>query len=115
MQSLSSVTQWRDILEASNAKPQLLFKHSTSCPVSAGAYDELSNWLEDAEASDFDCFLLRVIEDRDVSDAVAAALGVKHESPQLLYLANGEAKWHVSHWDITYSTLEAHLGKHCEK
>jgi len=112
---LITVTQWEDAFAASATLPVLVFKHSTQCAVSAGAYDELAAWLEDATAVPMSCFIVDVVEFPAVSKAVAASVGIRHESPQTLLIENGIVSWHASHWSITYSTLEDHLGNHCEK
>ncbi|MBW7474213.1 bacillithiol system redox-active protein YtxJ [Paenibacillus oenotherae] len=113
--SLKLVEQWAGAYEATWERPLLLFKHSTRCPVSAGAYDELANWIEDASSLLVDCAFVYVVEERPVSDAVAVTLGLKHESPQAILVDKGKIVWHASHWSITYSALDEHLGNYCEK
>ncbi|CAH1207045.1 hypothetical protein PAECIP111893_02680 [Paenibacillus plantiphilus] len=115
MPSLTTVDQWMTALEATANRPLLIFKHSTRCPVSAGAYDELTGWLEDASRLRIDYAFVYVVEDRSVSDAIAGTLGLKHESPQAILIVNGKVMWDASHWSITYSTLDEHLGNYCEK
>ena len=107
--------EWRDCLASSSHKPVLVFKHSFRCPISAGAYDELAAWLEDAKGGAPACRLVDVVAHRPVSEAIAQALDVRHESPQAILVAGGKAVWHASHWDITYSSLDEHLGNYCEK
>lgn len=38
-----------------------------------------------------------VQQQRELSHAVAARLGVRHESPQVVVVARGQATWHTSH------------------
>lgn len=45
-------------------------------------------------------------EDRPLSLAVAERTGVRHESPQVICLVGGKAKWHLSHHAITAAALE---------
>lgn len=112
---ISSILQWEEALAESYNKPLFLFKHSTNCPISSGAYEEITNWIEDAKGLFLTIGLVYVIENRPVSNAVAEQFGIKHESPQVLLISNGTVLWHDSHWSITYSTLDEYLGKHCEK
>ncbi|XEC96940.1 bacillithiol system redox-active protein YtxJ [Paenibacillus tarimensis] len=112
---LVSVEEWNEALKASEQQPLLVFKHSTRCPVSSGAHDELMNFLEDARNPKFYAVLVRVIEERPVSNTIAEGLGLQHASPQAILIEDGKVTWYATHWDITYSVLEEQLGEHCEK
>ncbi|SFI29012.1 bacillithiol system protein YtxJ [Paenibacillus sp. UNC496MF] len=112
---MRTLADWEDAYGSSFRQPLLVFKHSTQCSVSAGAHDELANWLEDAKALALTPVLALVPDNRNVSDAIAQQLNLKHESPQLILVDGGKVSWHASHWRITYSTLDEHLGTHCEK
>jgi bacillithiol system protein YtxJ len=85
-------------LEASNSDPIFLFKHSTACPISAAAYQEVKRAAKDEVTPPL--YLVLVIESRIVSNAIAKRLGVIHKSPQLILVDRGEAKWDVSHYEI---------------
>jgi bacillithiol system protein YtxJ len=90
--------------------PLLVFKHSTACPISAHAHREFRAWLESAAAPPRTA-LVRVIEERPVSNAIARRLGVPHQSPQAILVVGGAAVWNASHHDITGVSLTAALGK----
>lgn len=47
-----------------------------------------------------------VIEDRPVSNKIAEDFGIKHESPQIFLLEDGEVRWNTSHWKITQSSIK---------
>ncbi|GGG09427.1 bacillithiol system redox-active protein YtxJ [Paenibacillus abyssi] len=113
--ALTTVEQWNTALEGAADKPLLVFKHSTRCSVSAGAYDELMNFLEDAKGPKFDTAMVLVVEDRPVSNAIEERLSLKHASPQAILIENGKVIWSATHWNITYSSLEEQLSEHCEK
>lgn len=81
----------------------LLIKHSLTCPISGNAFDEYENFTKEVE---FPTYYLYVQEARPLSNYVAETFAVKHESPQALLFQNGKVKWHVSHWDITKSSLK---------
>jgi bacillithiol system protein YtxJ len=85
-------------LEASQSSPIFLFKHSTACPISAKAYQEVARAAKDEATPPF--YLVLVIESRVVSNAIAKRLGVIHKSPQLILVEHGEAKWDASHYEI---------------
>src|SRR3954468_11269111 len=90
------------LLARSQSEPVILFKHSTTCPISASAYRQMSQVEEDVS-------LVVVQRARDVSNEIAARTGIRHESPQAIVLRNGEAVWTASHFDITSEAVERAL------
>ncbi len=90
------------LIEKSNEQAIVLFKHSTTCPISAGVYQEISN-------ADADINLIVVQRARDVSSAVAEKTGIRHESPQAFVVKNGKVVYHASHYDVTASDVEKML------
>lgn len=103
---IQSIQELNDALERSASQPLLLFKHSTRCPISAGAHKEAEAYLNGTPREDVTYGLIYVIENRDVSNEAAERLGVKHESPQAILIKDGQAVWHTSHSKITKSALE---------
>ena len=49
IKQLMTVQQWDEALQGTSSKPLLVFKHSTSCPISAGAHEEFIHYVEDRE------------------------------------------------------------------
>jgi len=90
------------VFEKSNEQAVVLFKHSTTCPISAGVYQEISN-------ADADISLIVVQRARDLSTAVAERTGVRHESPQAFVIKNGAVVYHASHYDVTATDVENNL------
>ncbi|MDA5110179.1 bacillithiol system redox-active protein YtxJ [Brevibacillus thermoruber] len=84
------------------AGKRLLFKHSTICPISSAAYEEFQAFLREQELP---AAVILVREDRPVSNAVEERFGIKHESPQIFLLEDGQVKWHTSHWKITKDAI----------
>src|SRR6266436_4358564 len=64
------------LLELSKKSSVLIFKHSTQCPVSSQAYDEFTRFAR--SAGDVACGVVLVIENREISDAIAEQLEVRH-------------------------------------
>ncbi|MFD1989589.1 bacillithiol system redox-active protein YtxJ [Paenibacillus nicotianae] len=106
---MTTTDQLQEALNHTTQKPLLVFKHSTRCPISAGAYSEFKSYLENNPSEDVDYGLVYVVENRDVSNAVAEHLQVKHESPQVILVKNGEPVWNTSHSKITVSSLREAL------
>ncbi|TMV46101.1 bacillithiol system redox-active protein YtxJ [Paenibacillus mesophilus] len=102
---LESPKQWLNLLESSSETPVLVFKHSTSCPISAEAYEQWLKYLHKNPNPEIEYALVHVIESRPVSNLIAESLNVKHESPQALFVQGRRAVWHASHWRITESML----------
>ncbi len=91
-------------LDAALAAPlAVIFKHSTSCNLSAMAHDEVRRYLGRPDATRI--ALLKVIESRPVSNAVEERTGIRHESPQVLVLRNGAVVWHASHRRVTAEAI----------
>ncbi|MEC0176256.1 MULTISPECIES: bacillithiol system redox-active protein YtxJ [Paenibacillus] len=109
MTKLTTSDQLQSALEASTDKPLLLFKHSTRCPISSGAYREMMSYLEDQPNEAVQYGLIHVVEDRPVSMEAADRLGVQHESPQVILVQNQAPIWHTSHSHITSEVIKEHL------
>jgi bacillithiol system protein YtxJ len=88
-----------ELLKRSHTEPVIVFKHSTTCPISAAAYAEMSQVPTDVS-------LVVVQRARDVSREIEARTGLRHESPQAIILRNGEAVWNASHWSIKAEAVE---------
>lgn len=106
---ITTAQEWNAALEQSAAKPVVVLKHSTTCPVSANALREYESYLTDKPNPDADYLLVKVIESRPVSNQIAEDTGVKHESPQIICLKNKEAYWKASHWSVTAAHMKAVL------
>lgn len=61
--------------------------------------------MECKEAQDVDVCRVVVQEAKDVSQAVANQTGVRHESPQILLIRDGQCVWNTSHRNITMEKL----------
>ncbi|WP_108422879.1 bacillithiol system redox-active protein YtxJ [Flagellimonas amoyensis] len=104
---LESMEQLETLEADSNERPQVVFKHSSTCGISSmvlkmfnGSYDP---------ALDCDLYFLTIQAHRDLSNAIADKFGVRHESPQLLVVKNGEVTFHTSHGAIADLDLKDHL------
>jgi bacillithiol system protein YtxJ len=94
---LTSIEQLDEIKAASNNKPQLIFKHSTTCSISKMAFSR----FERAEAPDtIDFYYLDLLNYRTISNAIAEKFQVHHESPQIILVKNGECIYDESHYGI---------------
>ncbi len=102
---LGKMEQLDEIVEESKTRPVAIFKHSTRCGVSRGVlkmfeknYTFLDNQLK--------LYFLDVIQNRDISNEIAARFKVHHESPQMIVIRNGAVVHHDSHHSIEAAHLE---------
>ena len=93
-----------ELLELSRERPLLLFKHSHTCGVSFEALDELVAHMTDRVAR-VNYAIVTVQSDRNLSNAVATRLGVRHETPQAILVRDGHVVWTASHLHINAASL----------
>jgi len=102
--SLERVEELERLLVQSQAQPVLLFKHSYTCGISAEALDELIEHLNE-QNPDIRYAMVTVQTHREVSNAVSARLGVRHETPQALLVRAGRVVWSASHFRVNAAEL----------
>ncbi|MFN8511410.1 MAG: bacillithiol system redox-active protein YtxJ [Thermomicrobiales bacterium] len=100
------------LLARSHDAPVLLFLHDPYCPISRRAWGEMQQLAEQPLA---DAYLVNVSRQHDLSDAIAARTGVRHESPQALVLRDGKAVWDASHFSITAQAVGSALAGSAQK
>ena len=105
---LSALAELDQTLAESHVRPVLLFKHSYTCGASAEALDELRAHLEDRVGA-VHYRMVTVQTHRDVSNAIAARLGVRHETPQAILVRNGRAVWTASHFRVNAAEIQKAL------
>ncbi len=87
-------SSFEEIASRSKAHAVVIFKHSLTCPISAAAYNQMSEFAGEVS-------LIEVQRARELSREIENRLGVTHESPQVIVLRNGQVVWNASHFDIT--------------
>jgi len=97
----------QDLAGAFGAGSFLLFKHSTGCPTSVIAFERYERWL--ADHPDVCTGWIEVVRQRPLARAVAERTGLRHETPQAIWLVDGRAGWNASHGAITEASLERAL------
>lgn len=96
-----------EIVELSNEKPVLIFKHSTRCSISRYSLKQFEN---DFELEDrIIPYYLDLLNHRDISNAIADRFGVFHQSPQIIVIKDGKAIFDTSHESIDARKLEQYL------
>ena len=111
---VTSMLQMDVALTASKSAPLLVFKHSTACPISAGAAQRLNRYVEASGEEAPRIVYVKVIESSPISRAFEKRLAVKHESPQIILVRDGKAVWSTSHEAITGEAIAKALKDHAE-
>ncbi|HRO46912.1 bacillithiol system redox-active protein YtxJ [Agriterribacter sp.] len=101
---LTTEAQLTELLEKSKVNPQVIYKHSTRC----GTSSMIKNRLERGPVPpEIDFHFIDLITYRALSNKIAEDLGVRHESPQVLLIRNGECVYHESHYAVYMEDIAA--------
>jgi len=101
---LTELSQLKDILQLSQTKPCLIFKHSTRCSISSMALNRLER-AADESFNELNSYLLDLISYREISNAIADELSVEHQSPQIITIVKGKVVLHASHNAISANDI----------
>lgn len=106
---LRTVEEWEHWKEQAGPRDHIVFKFSPTCPVSHAIERDFDAWIEQQDGGSLLCAKVDVVRSRPLSQHLAQELGVRHESPQVLWLdGQGQLKWAGSHGQITAQALETH-------
>jgi bacillithiol system protein YtxJ len=103
--NLENIAQLEEIKKLSHEQPVMIFKHSTRCSISGMAYDRLKRSWKAEETDHIKPYYLDLISYREISNKIAEEFGVRHQSPQVIVVKNGEAVYDNSHMGISYSDI----------
>ena len=102
---VSSDKDYQQILEKKNNDSLIiLFKHSTRCPVSSRALQEVLKF-EVVLSDEYEIIGINVINDRLFSQFIAKETGIRHESPQIIISRNNNVLTSFTHHQITSEKL----------
>ena len=106
-QPLTQVEQLDALVQESHEHPVLIFKHSTSCSISAAAKSKLERqWSDAGLPAEAKLYYLDLLRYRPISGEIAERFGIRHESPQLLLIQNGECRYDASHMGIRLNEVK---------
>jgi len=101
------VSNLNDVLDESHKAQVVIYKHSAICNVSFSAQAEVDKFMQE---SGTDVYRVIVQEQRPLSNEIEQVLGIRHESPQLLVIKNGQAE-SIDHFQITSDSIKSLLNK----
>ncbi len=87
---------------------QIIYKHSFTCGISIMAKPVVEEFL-DVYKDKADFHFVDVKQNRPISNYITKVTGVRHESPQILILRNGEVYWSASHGMIRKGAIRETL------
>ena len=111
MNSWKSVREKEDfftLLENSAEKPQIIFKDSTTCGISAHAKYRLELGFAQIEGK-ADFHYLDLLTFRPVSNLISRELKVTHQSPQIILVKDKQVIYTSSHHAIDPAVIARHL------
>lgn len=110
---MKQIYTFQELKEKMQAEKEMVFlKHSSTCPRSAKAYEEVTLFEANAKVP---VYYLVVQESRDFSNEVALQFQVTHQSPQAFYIKNNEVVWEAHHWAVTEQALNEVKAKQVNK
>lgn len=101
---ITEITAFEDLVESSRQKPVVIFKHSLTCPISSSAFRQMKDY-------EGEIVLVEVQRSRELSNEIENRLGVRHESPQVIVLRNGQVVWDASHFKVTADAVADAVSK----
>ncbi len=107
--SINTIQDLEEAKAASNHRPVVIFKHSTRCSISNMVLNRMERSWNQAEMEGIEACFLDLIQNRQLSQAVAQEFQVHHESPQLLLIKDEKCIYHTSHMGISYQALKEQL------
>ena len=105
---LTNIDQIKQIRSLSKSETVFIFKHSTRCGISKMVIKRFENMFDES-MSHVKVYYLDLLNYRDISNEIAVAFKVIHQSPQLLIIKNEVSVFNASHQDITSVKLQDYL------
>ena len=109
MQEIKTKDELSKQISASKENPVLFYKHSHRCSICTAAHEQVEKFAE--KHPELPCFLIDVIDSREVSLDLAGKSGIKHESPQAIFYQHESPVWNASHRSITTDALEKQFSR----
>ncbi|MGB0864714.1 MAG: bacillithiol system redox-active protein YtxJ [Saprospiraceae bacterium] len=103
--NLERIEQIEEVVLQSKTVTCLIFKHSTSCNMSAMAKYKLE---EDWTFSENEVrpFMVDILKYKNISNAISEEFQEYHQSPQVLLIKEGECFYEESHLDISVEDIQ---------
>ncbi len=114
---MQDVTDSQALEQLFGADEAILFKHNTTCPISAMAHEQMTDFEQRHPEAPIN--IIDIHASRDLSDAIEERTGITHESPQVILLREGRVRWSAAHAHVTAAAIaeacEAHARDHATR
>lgn len=107
---ITEMEKLKSILDSLDGQSVVFLKHSTTCPISVSAYEEITEFAKTEKGQNFLYYVIHVGENRPLSNYLAERYQIQHESPQVFLFQDGQLIWHESHRAITAENLLNQVG-----
>lgn len=101
---LTSLNQIEDVVNESNIKQVVIFKHSTQCGISRMILRQFEKQLT-IELNQAKFYFLDLLTYREISNEIATNFQVHHQSPQIIIIKSGIVVYQCSHYEIDATIL----------
>ena len=102
---IESEKDLEEAIKKSYSRKIAIFKHSTSCFISKTVLKNFEKEIEESEEHGAILYYLDLLAHRDISNKIAEDFGIRHESPQLIVIQNGDEVNNASHQDISLKQI----------
>lgn len=99
----------RGLAAALAAPLAVIYKHSPRCGACVAAEREVIFFAEGHP--EIPVYRLDVLSAKPLAQETARRLGVPHESPQVILVADGRTLWSAAHWEVRALDLEERVGR----
>jgi bacillithiol system protein YtxJ len=103
---ITSIEDLQTAINSSFENPVMIFKHSKRCGTSFYALNFLQSQWKNEEVKNLKPYMLDLVSYREISDKISKEFSIKHESPQVLLIKNGECIYNDSHGRINYYQIK---------
>ena len=106
--SLESIEDVEGIIDQSEHKTVIIFKHSSRCGISSSVLRRFEEQAKNFVGNRTIFYLLNVIQNRNISNEMSQKFSIYHESPQLIVVKKGKVVAHDSHYEILNMDLSGY-------
>lgn len=108
---LQTIKEWRECKQAIPQNGLIIFKFSSTCPISRGVERDFDAWYTGlVEETDLLCVKVNVRGSRELSQHITQEFSISHESPQAIWINRDQnVLWHASHRSIKAEALKTQL------
>jgi bacillithiol system protein YtxJ len=104
-EKITSTEDLENINQSSESQRVMIFKHSTTCAISATVLARMERKWSGEKAKNIVPYYLDLLSFRELSSQIAQNYGIKHESPQVLLIEKGKCIYDASHYDISFDEI----------